>query len=380
MLHKTINIRRLSKLICGGFGFFLGMLSYPVAWFWTQHPKDPLALAVAEILMIGFYGSKTTSPSAKLLAKQLHQGQVKGVFFVNQNIGNITDVKNLMRLFQDKEKNHLIAIDHEGGIVQRLTKQHHMTTIPSAREISKNMGNLSNVRDLYMRAGFELKNLGFNVNLGPVLDVDDPTNDVIGVFGRSFSDNPKIIYSYGKSFIEGFEKAGVTCALKHFPGHGKSIGDSHYEPANISASWSREELMPYEMLIRDNLAPMIMCGHLRLDQHEPTGKPATLSSFIILDLLRKQLGFNGVVITDDLDMGAVSCTHNRRQAVIEAIKAGNDLLMIKNLFGYDPLLPKRALSWVRQAIKNGELNEDWVLAAAERVRKLKQDANISCSR
>ncbi len=116
---------------------------------------------------------------------------------------------------------------------------------------------------------------------------------------------------------------------------------------------------------------MIMCGHLRLDSMEPSGRPATLSSAIIKGMLRDRLGFDGVVVTDDLDMEAISATHDRRRAVIDALKAGNDLIMIKNLFRYDPLLPKRALYWIRQAIKNGELEESRVLEAGSRVMKLK---------
>ena len=116
---------------------------------------------------------------------------------------------------------------------------------------------------------------------------------------------------------------------------------------------------------------MIMSGHLRLASIEPSGYPATLSRSIIQGVLRDRLGFDGVVVTDDLDMEAISATHNRRQALIDALKAGNDLIMIKNLFGYDPLLPKRALYWIRQAIKNGELEESRVLEAGNRVATLK---------
>jgi beta-N-acetylhexosaminidase len=114
-----------------------------------------------------------------------------------------------------------------------------------------------------------------------------------------------------------------------------------------------------------------MSGHLSLDCIDPSGCPATLSRAIIQGILRDHLGFDGVVVTDDLDMEAITKTHNRRRALVDALKAGNDLIMIKNLFGYDPLLPKRALYWIRRAIKNGELEETRVLEAGNRVANLK---------
>ena len=373
MTFNIFKTERLKKQFRAGIGILIGLIYLPIAWLWTRHPKDPLAQAIAEILILGFYGSNSSSPSAQLLARQMRYGQVKGVFFVGQNIGSLKELRNLSHLFNINKKTCLVAIDHEGGIIQRLTDKHGMSTLPTAREIAGSQQNLSQVRKLYYQAGVELKRHGFNVNLGPVLDVDDPLNLAIGRHARSFGTDSKSITKYASAFIEGFTSAGVLCTLKHFPGHGRSIGDSHREPADISTTWSLDELEPFRSLIQTGQAPMIMCGHLRLGSFEPSGKPATFSRNIITNLLRKDLGFDGVVITDDLDMGAITCTHNRKQAIIEAIAAGNDLLMIKNLYAYDPLLPKRALKWIRQAVKKGQLQEQQVLTAAERVRKLKKE-------
>lgn len=371
--------RKYIKIFHVAFGMLTGFLSYPIAWFLASRPKDDLSKAIADILLLGFYGSNSHSPSARLLAHQLEHGQVNAVFFVNQNIGTRKDVESLVHLFRRSGNNPLLAIDHEGGIVQRLTSSHGFTTIPSPKEIAQKNLLLDEVVNLYTQAGKEMATIGFNINLGPVVDIHEPNNEAIGIHGRSFGTEVNQICTYAIAFVTGFRSANILCTLKHFPGHGRSIGDSHDHAANISHSWKKEELEPFSKLIKTGHAPMIMCGHLLHEGLENTGVPATLSSNVINGLLRTNLSYTGVVVTDDLDMGAISHLFSRRQALIKAIAAGNDLLMIKNLFGYDPLLPHRAVTWIRQAIARGELDESQVFEAAKRIRNLRLQAHLSNS-
>lgn len=370
--HK-FDFLRTKKIIRAGIGMIRAIFHFPVAWAWTRHPRDPVAIAVSNVLMLGFFGSKNSSFSAKLLARQMRLGQVNGVFFVGENIGNSEDLAGLKDLFSTGKNAALLAIDHEGGAVQRLSQRHGVTKLPRALRVGSSRLGFNQVKAIYTHAGAELARWGFNVNFGPVLDVHDPRNPVIGRYGRSFGGDARNISLNAAAFVDGFSSHGVICALKHFPGHGRSKADSHFHPADISSTWSEKELEPYRQLILVGRAPMIMCGHLRLDSIDSSGYPATLSPAIIQGVLRDRLGFAGVVVTDDLDMDAIRATHDRRRAVIDALKAGNDLIMIKNLFGYDPLLPKRALHWVRQAIKTGELEESRVLEAGNRVMNLKSN-------
>lgn len=232
-------------------------------------------------------------------------------------------------------------------------------------------------RTLYALAGGELAALGFNINLGPVLDVDEPSNPAIGVFGRAYGTDPEHIAAYAQAFIEGFSGAGILCAAKHFPGHGRSVNDSHTGAADISATWTEAELEPFTHLINSPHAPpMVMTGHLRLDPIAPDGQPATVSEPIVTGMLRRRLGYQGVVVTDDLDMGAVSHLMRREEAVVQALAAGSDLLMIKNLFGYDSLMPQRAVGWVRKAIAKGRLSKAQVMTAADRVRAIRRQAGL----
>lgn len=349
-----------------------GMIFYPVAWFGWLRTTDKLAIAVGDILLIGFQGSTSASPSARLLARQARRGEVGAVFLVNENIGTAEDLAGLLRLFGTGTTRPLIAVDHEGGVVQRLGEAHGFTRLPAARKVAATMSP-SEARSLYAQAGRELAALGININLGPVLDVDEPTNPAIGFFGRAYSTDPHRIVSYAQAFAEGFAGAGVLCAAKHFPGHGRAVNDSHDEDADISATWTVAELEPFAQLIAARHAPaMVMTGHLRLNQLSPDGRPATVSAPIVTGLLRERLAYQGVVVTDDLDMGALSRRMGRKEAVVQAIAAGSDLLMIKNLFGYDPMLPQRAVGWIREAIARGALTEARVMEAAQRVRAMRE--------
>ena len=346
-----------------------------MAWLSPFRPRDSLAAALSDMLMIGFYGASPRSLSARLLARQVRRGQVGGVFFVNQNVGTRDEVAGLVRLFRAGGASPLLAIDHEGGVVQRLTEAHGFTRLPCARDVAAGM-TAEQAEALYAQAGRELAGLGFTINLGPVADFDDPGNLAIGHFGRAYGLDPERIVTYAAAFVDGFASAGVPCALKHFPGHGHSVGDSHDGAADISATWTEEELEPFARLIAAGRAPIVMGGHLRLDAIEPTGLPTTVSAAVMTGLLRGRLGYRGVIVTDDLDMGALSRLMDRREAVIQAIRAGNDLLMIKNLFNYDPLLPQRVVDWVRAAIVDGTLQEGQVMQAAARVRVLRRIAGL----
>lgn len=371
-----MSLRRLARCARAGLGMAIGMIVYPAAWLGWFRSRDKLAAAVGELLLVGFYGSNSTSLSARLLARQARRGQVGAVFFVGQNIGTAEEVAGLLRLFRTGTAGPLLAIDHEGGIVQRLTKVHGFTRIPAARDVAARMSP-AEAQSLYAQAGQELAALGFNINLGPVLDVDEPTNPAIGIFGRAYSTNPECIADYAQAFVEGFASTGILCAAKHFPGHGRAVSDSHDGVADISATWTESELEPFSRLLASRHAPpLVMTGHLRLDSVAPDGRPATVSAPIVTGLLRERLHYRGVVVTDDLDMGAVSHIMSRKEAVVQAIAAGSDLLMIKNLFGYDPLMPQRAVGWVRSAIARGVLSEEQVMEAAERVRAIRRQAGM----
>lgn len=372
VLRPAVALRQLRRGLHAASGFARGVTCYPAAWIGPRHPPDPLAEAVAELLLIGFYGADARSPSARLLARQIRRGQVGGVFFVTQNIGTRAGLGALLALFRAPGRCPLIAIDHEGGKVQRLKPDHGVSRLPPALTIARTLSPDA-ARKTYARAGGEVAALGFNVNLGPVLDFHDPENAAIGRIQRSYGAEPGQIAAYGAAFVAGFSGAGMACAAKHFPGHGHSAADSHLGVADISARWSEQELLPFAQILASPHPPdLVMTGHLSLPAQTGDARAATISPAIVQDLLRQRLGFQGVIVTDDIDMEALSRLMGRKQAFIAALAAGCDLIMIKNLFGYDPLLPQRAVGWVREAIARGTLTETQIHASAARVRALRR--------
>jgi beta-N-acetylhexosaminidase len=358
--------------VVGGLALTAAVAASPPAATAIRPTPGPLSSDLAQMLMLGFVGDVASTPSAAILADYIAAGHVGGVFFVKANVGSREDVQTLTAKFSgNKALQPLIAIDHEGGAVQRLVERHGFTRLLSARRVAATMP-AEEAKQLYAAAAQELAAIGFNVNLGPVVDLDDPSSPAVGHFERAFDANPAKVATYAKAFIDGFASARILCALKHFPGEGLSQVDSHKGLADITATWSEKELLPYSRLIAAGDARMIMSGHVRLASLEEEPIPVTLSFAVTTGLLRRRLGFDGVVMTDALDMTAVTSSIDRRQAVIRSIGAGNDILMMRNDAPFDPSLPQNVAKWVQQAIDDGELSESRIRDSAERVRRLKQ--------
>lgn len=196
---------------------------------------------VSEMLMLGFTGSTIESSSAKILSEHIAAGRVGAVVFVKENIGSRGDVLRLVRLFSPHSPSiPLLAIDHEGGFVQRLGEGQGFTPVPSARSVATGI-SAKQARTLYTQAAAELAAIGFNLNLGPVVDLHDPANPSVGHYERAFDGDPDIVAEYAGAFIDGFASAGIHCALKHFPGEGRSRVDSHFSISDITPTWSEEE-------------------------------------------------------------------------------------------------------------------------------------------
>ena len=332
---------------------------------------DTVASDLSQMLMVGFDGKSADDRSAKQLAMHIGEGRVGSVFFVKANVGTRRDVTNLVSLFIGNDARLLVAIDHEGGAVQRLLEPHGFTRLPRARKVAAELSEVE-ARQLYARAGSELAELGFNLNFAPVVDLHDPENPAIGHYGRSYSDNADIVAAYATACVDGFATAGVGCTLKHFPGAGRSHDDSHIDLPDVSSTWRTDELRPYQALIASGRAGMVMLGHLRLDRIESAPIPATLSANVVTSLLRNQLGFTGIAVTDDLDMAAVTGMASRREAIIQAIVAGNDLLMVRNAIVVDPDFPVDAIGWVEAAVNDGIVGREQIHRSAERVRAYKR--------
>lgn len=215
---------------------------------------------------------------------------------------------------------------------------------------------------------------GITHNLAPVVDANtNPANPVIGRLGRSFGADPAAVIAQARAFIEAHRAHGVTTTLKHFPGHGSSQADSHLGLVDVSATWQPLELDPYRVLIGEGLVDAVMTAHVFNGRLDPD-LPATLSKATITGLLRQELGYDGVVITDDMNMAAITGQYGFAQAAVLAIEAGADLLAYGNNLVYDAGVAERAVAALLSAVEQGELSAARIDESYRRVMALARRA------
>lgn len=272
-------------------------------------------------MIVGFPG--TTVPDNLQTAIQAQS--IGGLILFRGNFGE--DRRPLTTQLRDLNERYgiLIAIDQEGGRVQRLTAAHGLSDYPSARDVAATM-SVDSAYELYRRMARELVNEGINLNFGPVVDLDvDPNCPIIGHYGRSYGRDPQRVTDYAAAFIAAHRDTGVLTCVKHFPGHGSARTDSHLGFTDITETWQPDELEPYRQLQRRGLIDMVMVGHLFHRGIDPLF-PATLSP-IHLRVLREEIGFTGPVVTDDLVMKAISDHYPPGEVIRRATDAGCNFLI-----------------------------------------------------
>jgi beta-N-acetylhexosaminidase len=298
---------------------------------------------IGQMVLIGFVGDKIEDGGFQTVLHQAEEGKIGGVIYLRRNIRSLRAVGTLNATLQAVSDPPLfVAIDQEGGRIERLTKAIGFVEVPSAASIAETMPPEEAMK-LYDGMAVGLAKIGINVNLGPVVDLNiNPDNPIIGRLGRSFSAHGDTVSSYAKSFIQAHRSHGVLTSLKHFPGHGSSLADTHKGAADVSQTWSDQELQPYRELIASGDAEMIMSSHvINRNIAGADGTPASLSPATLIGLLRKELRFKGVVISDDLQMGAIAKTMSFDETVRRAVMAGNDVLVFANDKHPDPTIPDR---------------------------------------
>jgi beta-N-acetylhexosaminidase len=333
---------------------------------------------LGQMIMVGFRGTAVT-PAAPIVADVATRGVGSVVLFSydvalmspHRNVESPAQVAQLTGALQAQAGTPLlIAADQEGGMVARLDEMAGFPPTLSAQEL----GERSDAAFTYRRAealAVTLAAAGINHNLAPVVDLNtNPQNPVIGALGRSFSADPAVVVAQARAFITAHHAHGVTTTLKHFPGHGSSEADSHLGLVDVSATWQRDELAPYRALIAEGLADAIMTAHVFNTQLDRT-YPATLSASTITGLLRQELGYDGVVITDDMNMQAITQEYGFAQAAVLAVQAGADILAYGNNLVYDPAVAEKAIAALAEAVVRGEITQARVAESYRRVAALK---------
>jgi beta-N-acetylhexosaminidase len=290
----------------------------------------PLADKVGQMLMAGFHGqSLAESPELSTLISTYHVG---GLVLLEANAHDPQQVTQLISEAQDlamQTGSHLplfVAINHEGGIVVRITEG--VTGFPGNMAIAAT-GQPDYAYQAAALSAQELRAMGINMNLAPVLDVNDnPLNPIIGV--RSFGESPDLVADLGQKTIRGFQQNGVIAVAKHFPGHGSAAIDSHVGLPVIDKPLSQleqVELAPFQMAVDEGIEA-IMTAHIVVPALDPTPNlPASLSTAILTGILRQRMGFKGIIVTDSLGMGAIAGRWGQAQAAVEAVKAGADVVL-----------------------------------------------------
>ncbi len=269
----------------------------------------------------------------------------------------------------------IVATDEEGGEIARLNPRDGFPATVSAQEL----GSKNDVTLTYRHASAiarMLRETGINLNLAPVVDLDvNPSNPIIGKLGRSFSADPQVVTRNALEFIRAHHDLGVLCTLKHFPGHGSSAQDSHLGFVDVTNTWSRAELEPFANVIAAGQADAVMTAHIFNAKLDPQ-YPATLSERIIGGVLRGQLKYSGVVISDDMQMGAISAHYGLETAVERAILAGVDILSFANNSVFEEDIVARVTDLIRRLVGEGRISEGRIDESYRRIRALKARIRI----
>ncbi len=345
----------------------------------SRGQEQPLRRDIGEMLLVGFRGT-TLEPQHHIL-RDIEEYGIGGVILFEydapsgsrpRNVASPSQLQALCaRLQAAADGRLLIGIDQEGGKVNRLKERYGFAPFYSARSTAE--AGDDSVRDNARRTAATLRDMGINLNFAPCVDVDvNPACPVIGKIERSFSADPQRVADCARIWIEEQRAAGVVSCLKHFPGHGSSTEDTHAGLADVSRTWQRGEMVPYAILIGEQQVEMVMTTHVfnsRLD----SVWPATLSHRTLTGLLRDSLGYEGVIVTDDLAMGAMVNEYSYEEIVLRTILAGADLLCLSNNGRqYDADLVPKTVELIHRLVQEGRLPAERIHESAERIRMLKK--------
>ncbi len=345
---------------------------------------NTLRQQIGQMLVLGFTGSVLSD--AADIKECLSTEGLGGVILFDydllakqpgKNLFNQGQIKNLINELQycAQQNTHslplFIAIDYEGGAVDRLKYIDGCPPTLTPQQLAVLPADALKLEAKKMAS--TLKSLGFNLNFAPVVDLNlNEKAGIIGKLKRSFSADPKHTAEIAAQFVQAFAELGIICCYKHFPGHGSANSDTHEGFVDVSESFQQIELQPYQYLIKNtNLPTMIMTAHVINKQLDNSGLPATLSKEILTNLLRKDLGFTGVIISDDLQMHAISNHYSIDEALELTINAGSDMIIVANQLA--SISPKELINKIEALVLKGAIKQSMIENAYKRILRLKEN-------
>lgn len=315
---------------------------------------------LGQMVMIGIQGTKVDDDSLYML----HQFHMGGVILFDRNMDSPEQVKQLTSDLQAQSNEKVplfIGIDEDGGDVVRMAEK--LTPPPSQKEIGAT-GDIEQARTWAIKTAKSLKDMGINVNFAPVADIG--SNDK-----RSYSTDANTVIDFVRAATKGYQQENIIYSLKHFPGIGKGKVDSHVDSSSIDVAKEvlmTEDILPFKTIIDENEPNdyFILVSHLKypaLDEEYP----ASLSSKIMTDLLRNELGYKGIIITDDMEMGAVANHNDFRSIGVKAVKAGVDIVLVCHEYQHQ----QEVYLGLLDAVNSGEISQERIDESVKRIIKVK---------
>ncbi|HEY0614620.1 MAG TPA: beta-N-acetylhexosaminidase [Candidatus Elarobacter sp.] len=315
------------------------------------------------VIGVGFTG---TTPEAAPLEALRAFGPGALILFA-RNAGTTEQLRELVGALRALgSPPPLVMVDQEGGRVERI--RDGVAALPSAMAVGAT-GDVLLARKLGTLVGRDLARLGISVDLAPVADLSLRPDSVV-IATRAYGDDPERVGAFAGAFAHGLERAGVAATIKHFPGHGSTAEDSHVGLPRVTtdaATLRARDLIPFKRAIADRAASLVITAHVVMEAFDPD-RPATLSRAVLTDLLRGELGYDGVVATDCLEMDAITGSVGTVRAAVEALAAGADLLLISHCLE----LAEHAANAIAEAVASGEVPRARLEEAFERVRALRE--------
>ncbi|MBM7569205.1 glycoside hydrolase family 3 protein [Paenibacillus sacheonensis] len=325
---------------------------------------------IGQLFVFGFHGHEPSGDIAALIG----EFGVGGIIYFTRNIDDAEQVHGLTTAFMKAAADAgrypmFIAVDQEGGMVSRLVKG--VTLMPGNMALGA-AGDSGGVFETASICGEQLRALGINLNFAPCVDVNNnPDNPVINV--RSYGDKPEVVGELGLAAVRGYQRAGVSATAKHFPGHGDTSVDSHRDLPVLTHDRDRleaVELVPFKAIAGE--ADMVMTAHVCLPAIDPSGLPSTLSAPVLTGLLREELDYGGVIVTDCLEMNAIDKFYGPERGAVLALQAGADMVLVC----HTPSKQRAAIEAVAAAVERGDLTEARIEASLARIMSLKAKRKV----
>ena len=335
--------------------------------------RDSLDMKIGQMIMIGF--PKAEVDSAVLA--EVKAGKAGAVILFEKNIPKSNSFAGLKKITYTYQQAApiplLIGIDQEGGKVNRLKEKYGFTRSVSAAYIGKSR-SLDTARFYADATAATLAGLGININFAPCVDLAlNPANTVIFRPERSYSRNPDSVVRFATEVVRQHRKHNVLTSLKHFPGHGSSLNDTHFGVADVTDTWIEAEIKPYRDMLAAGYVDAVMTSHIVNRKLDPKGLPGTLSKPIIDSLLRKRIGFQGVVFTDDMQMHAITKYFGLEEAIRLTVLAGVDIMCFSNnIQGSEARTVDKVHEIIRKYVDQGVISRERIDESYRRIMTLKK--------